>query len=85
MLIENKVDCVDEKRSEFKKFETNDPIRLDKAWQYKSFFKLVIDKSKTAETPIFRLAGFNVAIIVRDDVKRALEAASVTGTVMSEV
>lgn len=85
MLIEKKLDCVDEKQSEFEKFETNDSIRPDKAGQYKGFFKLVIDKTKAAGTPIFRLAGFDVAIIVNADVKRILDAASVTGTVMSEV
>lgn len=87
MLIESAVDCVDESRSEFEQFTADDPVRPDKAGQYRAFFSLVLDKAKAgaAGRPIFRLARFEVAIIVNDDVKKAIEKAGISGALMGEV
>jgi hypothetical protein len=87
MLIESIVDCVDESRSEFEKFEVGDRVRPDKAGQYRAFFRLVVDKARamTAGRPVFRLARFEVAIIVSGDVRRIINSVGTRGAVMSEV
>ena len=87
VLIEYTVDCVDEDASEFETFSADDPVRPDKAGQYKAFFKLVVDKgkAKAAGKPVFRLAKFEVAIIVNADVKGVLDAVGTRGAAMVEV
>lgn len=87
MVIEPKVECVDESRSEFKLLTPDDPVRPDLAGEYSGFFKLVIDKAKASASghSIFRVARFNVAIIVSAQMKSAIETAKCTGTEFAEV
>lgn len=85
MIIETQLDCVDEEKSEYQKYEKNDPVRPDKAGQYRSFFNLIIDPSKTVNHHIFRLKKHLSSIIVSEEVKRRLEAAGVTGAVFESV
>ncbi|MBV6663705.1 hypothetical protein KV572_22375 [Pseudomonas yamanorum] len=73
------VECVDEERSQFQKFEELDPIRPDKAGDYRGFMSLYLDTSKVKGLHIFRLKKFEVAIIVSLVVKDKLQAAGVTG------
>ena len=49
MIIETQLDCVDESKSDFKKYVVNDPVRPDRAGEYSAFFNLVIDPSKTGQ------------------------------------
>lgn len=85
MIIETQIDCVDEERSEFQKYEENDPVRPDKAGQYHAFFNLVIDPSKTGDHHIFRLKKHLGSIIVSEEVKRRFEDSGVTGAVFESV
>lgn len=87
MVIEPRVECVDESRSEFEVFTPDDPVRPDLAGEYSGFFKLVIDKMKAAASGqgIFRLARFDVAIIVSAQIKSSIEAAKCTGARFDEV
>ncbi|WP_198338266.1 imm11 family protein [Labrenzia sp. VG12] len=85
MIIETQIDCVDEERSEFQKYEENDPVRPDKAGQYRGFFNLVIDPSKTGDHHIFRLKNHLGSIIVSEEAKRRFEDAGVTGAVFDSV
>jgi hypothetical protein len=78
MVIETQQDCVDESKSDFKKYEINDPVRPDLAGQYSAFFKLVIDPTKTQGKHIFRIKKHLGAIIVSEEVKMRLEVAGVT-------
>lgn len=87
MVIEPKVECVDESRSEFDIFTPDDPVRPDLAGEYRGFFKLAIDKAKASASglSIFRLARFDVAIIVNAQIKSAIETANCTGAKFTEV
>lgn len=85
MIIETQVDCVDEVRSEFQKYEINDPVRPDRAGEYRSFFNLVVDPSKIGDRHIFRLKKHLGSIIVSEEVKRRFEDAGVTGAVFESV
>ncbi|QNF31211.1 hypothetical protein HUW51_00190 (plasmid) [Adhaeribacter swui] len=73
------VDCVDELRSNYEIWEIGNPIRPDKAGQYRSFFKLVIEPSKTEGKRIFRLKNYKQAIIISSELKRHFEEKNVTG------
>lgn len=85
MIIETQIDCVDEERSKFQKYEYNDPVRPDKAGQYRSFFNLVIDPTKIRDHHIFRLKNHLGSVIVSEEVKRRFEDAGVTGAVFESV
>ncbi|MEM1137773.1 MAG: DUF1629 domain-containing protein [Bacteroidota bacterium] len=79
------VDCVDEKKSEFNKFEVNDPVRPDKAGDYRAFFKLVIDKNKVLGKDIFRVARSTNTLIISERIKNLLESEGFTGLKFKEV
>ncbi|MHA3916281.1 imm11 family protein [Halovulum sp. GXIMD14793] len=85
MIIETQIDCVDETKSEFQKYEVNDPVRPDRAGEYRSFFNLVVDPSKIGDRHIFRLRKHLGSIIVSEEVKRRFEDAGVTGAVFESV
>lgn len=85
MIIETQLDCVDEKRSDFQKYEVDDPIRPDRAGEYSTFFNLVIDGNKAKNHHIFRLKKHLGSIIVSEEVKRRLEDSGVTGVIFESV
>ncbi|WP_300445238.1 DUF1629 domain-containing protein [uncultured Mameliella sp.] len=79
MIVETRFDCVDEVRSEFRKFEENDPVRPDKAGEYAIFTNFVIDPDKTEGRHIFRVSTYQSALIVSEEVKRRFEEEQVSG------
>lgn len=85
MIIETQLDCIDEEKSIFQKFEVNDPVRPDRAGEYRSFLSLVIDPTKTGEHHIFRLKNYLQAIIVSEEVKQRIENANVIGASFQSV
>lgn len=84
-VVSKLVDCVDETKSEFRKFEVNDPVRPDKAGQYRGFMRLTLDPSKIAGVDIFRVAKFQVAIVVSETIKKSFESVGVTGLGFEQV
>jgi hypothetical protein len=70
--------CLDEKRSIFQKFETNDEIRPDLAGDYKAVNPLFIDPDKVNRS-IFRLDKYDIVIIVSEHVKNKLEKVELSG------
>lgn len=79
MSVSHEVDCVDEEISDYQKFEVNDPVRPDKAGDYRGFLKMVVNPEKCTGFEIFRVKGFSIAIVVSELVKKKLESAGVTG------
>ncbi len=79
LVIEEEVDCVDESLSDYQKFEINDPVRPDKAGDYRAFFKLIVDESTLNDKQMFRLMKFNIAIIVNEELKEVLESGKYAG------
>lgn len=73
------VECVDEANSKFQMFEENDPVRPDKAGEYRAFMKLRLDVRKIIGIDIFRLMKFEVAIVISERVKERLESVGTTG------
>ncbi|QSP94187.1 hypothetical protein LPB19_13455 [Marinobacter salinisoli] len=85
MAIPNEVACINEEASEFQKFEVNDPVRPDKAGEYRGFFKMVVDPDKCGGLNIFRVKGFSIALVVSALVKQRLESAGVLGAKFKRV
>jgi len=81
----DEVECVDEERSRFEKYEVDDPVRPDLAGHYRGFFKLIIDPQRAANKHIFKLAKSGPQVVVSEEVKRRFEAAGVTGAVFESV
>lgn len=79
LIVETRLDCIDELRSDFTRFEIEDAVRPDLAGEYSAFTKLVIDADRVAGHHIFRLEGFAGALVVSEEVKSRLDAAGVVG------
>lgn len=79
LVVPSVIECVDEGRSSFQKFEVNDPVRPDKAGEYRAFTTLRLDSKKIKGIDFFRVKGFEVAIIVSENIKSKLDRISATG------
>jgi len=79
MIVETQVDCIDEARSEFVRFDDGDVARPDLAGQIRAIFKMTLDEDRTESRHVFRLKGYPSALIVSDEVKRRIEAAGAVG------
>jgi len=79
LVVINEVQCLDESRSEFEKWEVGNDIRPDKAGQYRIVYKLVIDPAMVSGNNIFRLKNYNSMVIVSGKMKQELERSKVTG------
>ena len=79
LSVTNEIDCVDEDKSIFTRFEDNDPVRPDKSGQYRAFMNLIIDSRKVKNANIFRLSKFTNALIVSSQVKDRVEEIAAKG------
>lgn len=84
-VLLNTVDCVDEGRSVFEKWEANDPIRPDLAGEYKGIYKLFVDSNKINQNTIFRLGKSDNIVIVNEKLKKQFEGNGITGIKFKEV
>ncbi len=72
------VDCIDELRTKGTKWTLADG-EPDKVGQYRMITELRVIPAETEYSCAFRVAGWEVALVVSGDVKAALEAANITG------
>ena len=85
-VLLNSVDCVDENRSNYEKWQVDDPIRPDKGGMYKSIYKLFIDSRKiNNDNNIFRLEKYNVVTIINEKLKILFEKNDVKGVTFRDV
>ncbi|HEV8512967.1 MAG TPA: DUF1629 domain-containing protein, partial [Cyclobacteriaceae bacterium] len=75
----NELDCVDEEKSVFDKWEPNNDVRPDKAGQYKTFYKLVVDTNRCNGLDIFRIKDYHSIIVVSDKLKSVFEKNNISG------
>ncbi|MBK8254537.1 MAG: hypothetical protein IPK82_17955 [Polyangiaceae bacterium] len=80
-----KIRCLDEDRSKFTKWTVNDH-RADLAGQYRQVTKLVVNPTAIPpDVHIFRIEGWEVALIVSETLKNAMEQAGCHGAVFQDV
>lgn len=72
--------CIDDARCEQVQYWKPEDNRPDKLGEYRAVYGMRIDSSKAGNTRIFRPWGWRVALIVAEDIKRAIEGAGLTGT-----
>lgn len=76
--------ALDESRSVITRWTEQDG-RPEKVGQYFLVNRLKVDPQRTEGAAIFRLAGWEIAIVVSDEVRRALLAQEATGVKFREV
>jgi hypothetical protein len=84
-VLLNSIDCVDESRSVFEKWQADDPVRPDLAGEYKSIYKLFISPSKINNNTIFRLGKSENVIIVNENFKKQFEKNAISGVRFKDV
>jgi len=75
--VSTAIACVDEARSEVQKWVASDG-RPDRIGTYRSIVNLTIDPSRSCGD-IFRVKGWEVALVVSDNIRHALEGISNLG------
>jgi len=77
--------CIDEQRSTEVRYWKPEDGRPEKTGQYRSVYNLRIDPKKVGEAKVFRTWGWDIALIVSEEIKEALEDIGATGTKFKEV
>jgi hypothetical protein len=78
-VIKHAVDCIDRNKSDFEIWEKDNNMRPDKAGEYRAFYKLVVDPGLTNGFNIFRIKGYQVAVVVSEALKRKIQTGLLTG------
>ena len=77
------IDCLDWDRSVYQLWTKDNLLfweqRPHMLGTFRDVQKAVLDSSRIGTVPIFRLWGWEVMVVVRGDIKRAVEAAGMTG------
>lgn len=79
------IDCVDEDKSKYIKYEKDDLARPDKAGDYKVFNKMVLNLNKINGKHIFRIKGYLVYLVVSEEIKSIIENNNVVGCLFDEI
>ncbi len=84
LVATRRIRCIDEEASEVS-FWTPEHGVPEKVGQYMGVDRMRIDKTKVGDTKVFRPEGWEVALIVSEEIKDALERMDATGTRFEEV
>jgi len=83
------IDCLDREKSEYQIWTKENLLFWEKRPYMLGTFryvkKAVINSDKIRNIPLFRLWGWECMVIVREDVKTAIEGAGITGCVFDEI
>jgi hypothetical protein len=79
------IECLDERRSEFSQWTANDH-RPDKVGQYRMVTRLrIVTASLAPDAHILRIAGLQIALVVSETIKSAMERSGCVGAKFVEV
>lgn len=84
LVVTRRLRCIDEEASQVR-FWTPEHGVPDKVGQYIAVDRLHIDKAKVGRAKVFRPTGWEVVLIVAEDLKNALEHIGATGVKFEEV
>jgi len=79
------IQCIDERASRHVRKWTPEDGRPEKLGKYRDVRGMRIDASQVGDAKIFRPRGWAIVLIVREDIKDALERMGATGTTFEEV
>lgn len=77
--------CIDDAACRQVEYWTSEDGQPEKVGEYRDIWGMKIDPSKVGDAKVFRPWGWSVALIVREDIKDALERIGATGTKFKEV
>ena len=77
--------CIDDKACEEVLLWTPEDGRPEKVGEYRDVYGMRIDASQVGDAKVFRPWGWPVVLVVREDIKEALERIGATGTKFKEV
>lgn len=77
--------CIDERASRHVRKWTPEDGRPEKVGKYRNVRGMRIDPSQVGDAKVFRPWGWAIALIVREDIKEALERMGATGPEFEEV
>ncbi|KFE72133.1 imm11 family protein [Hyalangium minutum] len=84
MVATRLIRCIDEKSSRIRLWTVEDSVPK-KVGQYRDVRDLRIDKTKVGNAQVFRPEGWEVVLIVSEEIKNAMEHLGTTGTRFTEV
>jgi len=79
------VNCIDDQASEEVRYWKPEDGRPEKTGQYRAVYGMRIDQAKAGDARVFRTWGWTVALIVSEELKKALEHIGATGAKFKEV
>ncbi len=77
--------CIDDARGGAVQYWEPEDNQPDKLGEYRAVHQLRIDPAKVGDARIFRPWGWRVALIISEDIKKAIEASGLSGTRFIEV
>jgi hypothetical protein len=77
--------CIDDAACKEVELWTPEDGRPEKVGKYRDVYGMRIDPSKVGDAKVFRTWGWSVVLIVREEIKDALERLGATGTYFEEV
>ncbi|HVG57873.1 MAG TPA: DUF1629 domain-containing protein [Hyalangium sp.] len=84
LVVTRLIRCIDEKASRIL-FWTHEDGEPDRVGQYRDVRDMRIDKTKVGNAKVFRPEWWEVALVVSEDIKDAMDAMGATGTRFQEV
>lgn len=85
LVVTRLIQCIDERTSRHVRKWTPEDGRPEKLGKYRDVRGMRIDSSRVGDSKIFRPQGWAIVLIVREDIKEALERIGATGTTFEEV
>lgn len=77
--------CIDDAASEEVRYWKPEDGQPERVGDYKSVMGMRIDPTKVGDAKVFRTAGYDIALIVSEDIKQALEHAKTRGAKFTAV
>ncbi len=78
LVVTRRIQCIDEQASEIERWTVEDGVP-EMVGQYRFVSKLRIDKSRIGNAHVFRPEGWEIVILVSEDIRAALERIQATG------
>ncbi len=85
LVATKNIRCIDDEASDEVRYWKPEHGQPDRVGDYKSVIGMRIDPTKVGEARVFRTWGWDIALIVSEDIKRALEQARVFGAMFTPV
>jgi hypothetical protein len=77
--------CIDDAQCTETQYWKPEDGQPEKVGQYRSVVGMRIDSAKVGDARIFRTWGWDIALVISEDIKQAIESAGISGTRFVEV